>query len=187
MKSKLVCAALVLGLVGTAATAAESSWRKVAPAGGKFQVLMPSEPLHQKQTERTPFGTMDVNLYMGMDLDKNIAYLVGTCDLPPAVRDQAKPSEQALDTMVQGAVIGAKGKLLGQKKITLAGHSGREFEASVLNGAGTLKGRAFLVKGRIYLVMVLSPKGREDAANSARFFDSFKFAAAAAPLDLLRD
>ncbi len=78
-----------------------------------------------------------------------------------------------------GAVAGAKGKLTGQKKIVMGGHNGRDLDATVFDGAGTLKVRVILADGRVYAVMVLAPKGAGDAPARSRFLDSFKIATAA--------
>jgi hypothetical protein len=173
MKTRLLVAALVLGLVVPAVQAGVAAWRKLAP-DGKFEVMLPVKPTHQKQRLRAPFGVVEQNRYLAVDDDRDIVYLVETWDLPPGLWDTEQSPEEVLDILVRGFIRNLKGQNVRQKQILLGDNPGREFEATILDGIGHLNGRAFLVEDRVYILAVLSPISEEDPRNADRFLRSFK-------------
>jgi len=101
---------------------------------------------------------------------------VGYSDYPEEMVKESDP-EKILDGSRDGAVRNANGKLVLENKISLDGNPGRELVIDAKGKGGqdaTMKARVFLVKNRLYQVMVVAPKGQVSGAEIDDFLKSFK-------------
>jgi hypothetical protein len=168
----LTAVACVTGLV----RADEPDWKDFTSKEGRFTVKTPDEPLSKKKTTATPFGKTEMTMFGGaLSADDGIAYVVGYLDLPKGVAKTIEKDDDGLETILKGfARAIPDGKVIAVKKTTLGANVGREAEIEALGGASVVRTRAYLVDGRVYIVMVMSPKDAADNAVIDRFFDSFQ-------------
>jgi hypothetical protein len=143
-------------------------------AGG-FTVMTPVEMQESTQDVETQSGKLTLYLFMGQ-LDAT-GYYITYSDYPPEIVHPDR-LENMLDGSRDGAVANFNGKLVSETRITLAGHPGRELVITGRPPSGgpgsTLKGRMFMVKNRLYQVMVMAPKGQAGAKEADAFLQSFK-------------
>jgi hypothetical protein len=151
----------------------ETTWSEYSSAEGAFSVLMPGTPTEQTQAQDTEMGTIDVHSFTFEEGD--VAYLVGYNVFPAAVIGAAS-SDSMLDGARDGQVNAVKGTLVNEQKITLGAYPGRELEIQIEDSDGTLslRSRTFLVRDRLYQVMVVGPKGQSTSPDTTKFLDSFK-------------
>lgn len=133
-----------------------------SPSGGRFSILMPGTPQEQKQKAMG----MTVVMY-GVNV-KNGAYAAGYADLPPG-----------LPANLSGAVQGAAnshgtGKVLSEKDFSLAGETGKEFEAEISQPKGFISGRVIVVKGRLFQALAIGTNARLSNSDVRKFLDSFQ-------------
>jgi hypothetical protein len=141
---------------------------------GRFSVMTPV-PL-KETTQELESESGKIKLYLFTGQDGNIGYFISYCDYPPEV---AKPerAEAMLDGARNGAVSNARGKLAGETRVSLGDNPGREVVIEAVGPqewAIVIKGRLFMVKNRLYQIMVVSPRGRAGAAEYDAFLQSFK-------------
>ncbi len=100
---------------------------------------------------------------------------VVSCALPPAMLQELKENPKiGLDSLVEGMVAGAKGKKTSSREVKMGTNVGREFEASIYGGEGKLVGRVFVIDGKAYMLMVMTPKDQDVKEDATKFFGSFK-------------
>jgi hypothetical protein len=157
----------------TAAAPAAGSWKEFTSKEGGFTVSFPSPPSEVKQAVKTPVGNFEVNI-VAVEMPGDRGYVVTYHNLPDAVSKQPGAAELILETIPQqlkGNTAGAT--LTGEiKKITQDGYPGREFNMKRANN-GFLLVRAYLVKNRVYQVIVAGPKEMVSSKEAQRFLDSF--------------
>lgn len=141
---------------------------------GRFTVMTPT-PLKETTQDLESEGSK-IKLYLFSGQEGNTGYFVSYCDYPPELATPEK-AEQMLSGARNGAVSNAQGKLASEDRINLGDYPGREL---VINAVGpqelavTIKGRLFMVKNRLYQIMVVSPRGQIGAAATDAFLQSFK-------------
>ena len=150
----------LVAVEATPAAAEPQEWQKFAPPGGGFSVLFPGTA----QSSRQSANGVEVVVYACENVDFN--YVVGYFIFPPNMT-------LTLDAVVNCMVSQTKGKLISQKNITLAGHSGREFTALLPSGA-LIRQRFAMANGRFYQVGLDGPASLVEGSDATRFFDSFK-------------
>ena len=150
------------------------TWEEFSSSEGNFSVLMPGAPSHDTKQVQTAVGSIDMHLF-SRELRNKTAYVVIYSDYPEFIT-RASP-DKVLDGGRDAAVANSKGKLLSEEHIFLeGGHAGREIVVEVPD-QGVLKLRAYLVRQRLYQVMLLAPKERIDSEENAKYLSSFKLLA----------
>lgn len=175
-KSVILALSLLLAFLPAACTSQPQEFKSEA---GRFKVTAPAALQETTQAVEAQSGKLDLRLFYTQQDD--IGYFVSYCDYPPEVVQKADP-EKMLDGARDGAVSNAKGKLLQETKITLAGHPGREMliEAiSEMGSASIIKERLFMVKNRLYQVVVVAPRSKVGDKEVDAFLQSFKLLAEA--------
>ncbi len=170
-KSVLVLIPLVLAVWLAGCTAKPQAFKSQA---GRFAVMAPQPLQESTQAVTTQAGKID--LYLFSTQQDNIGYFVSYCDYPPDIMEKSDP-ERMLDGSRDGALSNAKGKLIDETKIALEGHPGRELAMETKDESGrraVIKGRMFMVKNRLYQVMVVAPRSRADEKELDQFIQSFK-------------
>lgn len=147
------------------------AWEEFSSSEGNFSVQMPGAPSHQTEQVQTAIGPIDMHLF-SRELGSKIAYIVIYSDYPEVIT-RASP-DQVLDGGRDAAVANSKGKLLSEERIFLdGGHAGREIVVEVPD-QGVMKLRVYLVRQRLYQIMLLASKERIDSEENAKYFTSFK-------------
>jgi hypothetical protein len=61
-----------------------------------------------------------------------------------------------------------------EKTFTIAGATGREFEAETTQPSGYVSGRVFIINGRFYELLAMGTHARLASAETQTFLKSFK-------------
>jgi hypothetical protein len=176
MTSRILSFALVTALTVLAPTAVRADdWTTFKAPGNEFQVKLPGEPAVQKQEVATPAGKMKMVTYVANATDTNTILGVVSCALPPALAQQFKDNpELGLDGLIEGMIMGVNGKKTSSREVKMGSNVGREFQASIYGGEGTLVGRVFVIDGTAYMLMVMTPKDQNSKEDATKFFGSFQ-------------
>lgn len=141
---------------------------------GSFAVTAPKTL--QESTHDLELQSGKTTLYLFSTQEDNIGYFVSYCDYPPETM-QHGDLEKMLDGSRDGALSNAKGTLLSETRITLEGNPGRELLMETVDESGrpaAIKGRLFMVKNRLYQVMVVAPRSQTGDKEVDQFLQSFK-------------
>lgn len=144
---------------------APAGWTLHTSTAGRFSILMPAEPNVQEQPVDTAAGKL-IN-HISLAQKGSAAFAISYADYPP---NDAEP-QGVLDSVRDGAINGIKGTLVRGKNITHKTYPGREFQASTQGALYT--SRIFLVKNRLYQMVVVAPVGQLTDAEVNRFLTSF--------------
>ena len=92
--------------------------------------------------------------------------------LANATRDELSKALLVAQEKVQKSM---QGKLVRSKEIALEKqYPGREYEFEIPTAAGQYRSRSYLVKGRLYQVIVVGKREFVASKDADRFMDSFK-------------
>jgi hypothetical protein len=165
---------LLLGLVLTAlAGCGTPQFTPFSPEGGQFKIVMPGAP--REETRETKSGQL--HLYTAEF--SHGAYSVQWIDLPGARDEGEEALKKRLNAERDAGVKEVSGKIVKDDEITLDGkYPGRDFTAdvpSVGGQSGQMRVRLYLVRGRLFQIMVVGKKSFLESAEVGKFFDSFTF------------
>ncbi len=138
---------------------------------GRFAIAFPAKPETSVAKLKTVGGDVDVHRFSVNGKSNEISYLVQYNDLPPEVlRDGA---DKILDTCRDSGVAGIHGKLTNPEvKSSLDGNPGRALE---VEGPGfKVVYRIYLVKNRLYQLIVFGDGSKGLADRAEPFLSSFK-------------
>ena len=102
--------------------------------------------------------------------------MVAYTDYPEDVVSQSDPAKM-LDGASNGAVQNVNGTLVSQDEITLDGNPGRDIVANAAAKNGqevTMRARLYMVKNRLYMIIIVANKGQLTREQTDAFLDSFK-------------
>lgn len=150
--------------------AAAPEWKKFSPDKGRFSVLMPNEKIDSLKPDVNDKGEIDDSSKTYISTVEESAFLVSYTDFKEDIT-QIPPSE-VLDSAIGGMVSGGR-KLLSQKDITLDTYSGREIKVLDEKAKVTMTGRVFIVKQRMYMLLVAGGK-EPQVSDMSKFFNSFQ-------------
>ncbi len=198
LRKIFLCAALAACLAATAAAqgnpppqpkdieTSPAAWKKLAPAGGGFSILIPGTAAETTTPIKTAGGELQNHVFtMETPL---AAYIISYIDFPEPVTDPAA-IKHMLDSGRDGGLASANATLRNEKDIKIDGHPGREWVMGV-QGKFVAHARAYWVKQRLYQALIIMVDAPADASPAtlkvradatAKFFDSFTLAPPAAP------
>jgi hypothetical protein len=110
---------------------------------------------------------------MWMHQDGDRAFMVGYTEYPERVRSLVGEQE-LLESARDGAVAGARGRLLVDEPRELAGVPGRHLEIDSDGGRVRVSGRLYVVGRRLYQVFATVAPVEAESAEVQRFLDSFR-------------
>jgi hypothetical protein len=170
----VVSAIVGFSLVGTL-TACNVRPKEFTSQAGSFSVMTPAPLTENIQNADLPqVGTIAIHMFTGTQGSK--AYFVSYADFPEEFVGRAD-TERLLDGSRQGQVSNINGRLVMESKISLSGNPGRDLviDAKASNGQdATIKSRIYLVRNRLYQVMVVAPKGQVSNDEMMKYLESFK-------------
>ena len=141
-------------------------WKEVSSADGRFKVQMPAEPAQLKATEEPPVGPITLTTYTVKY--KADGFFLGWADLPP------KPPFQTEDLLKGLAKRYDNAEVKSSKEVSFQDNPGREFELETAGGR-KIVGRLYVVKNRLYELIVIGDGPNPPAAAEAKkFFESFQ-------------
>ena len=168
--------ACVLGLVGLLVAAptdkTDADGKSFTSTKGGFSVTFPAGATEPKEREQAA-GPVKLVLVSSTLPDKTAMQI--TAITYPAEALKAQTDEARLDAMRDRLGMSFRSKAEDEKKIKLDGHPGRSFTLTLANG-GLGRVKLFMVKDRMYQVMVLGPKKGATSKAADQFLDSFKLA-----------
>lgn len=175
---RLSCtAALALSLAAFALTLAgcESTpvWKDVLSKEGGFSVSMPGTPAEKRQAFQTAAGPVEAHFFTVEADGGGTVYMVVYGDYPEALT-ATSDREMLLDAARDGAVGNIRGTLLGERRISMGSHPGRELQVLSSDGRLALQMRIYIVNNRQYQVVAVTPKETRSTADRDRFLDSFR-------------
>lgn len=139
---------------------------------GSFCIEVPGAPKIDKESQDIPNQvSMFMKKYEWGEAN-DMVYLVLAIDATPATGVEAN-FQGALDKVVEGIGKRMGGNVVGKKDVDVAGRKGTE--TLVENPKGfRMALRGLIVDQRIYIIVIGAPFANWDAAETARYFDSFK-------------
>jgi hypothetical protein len=172
MKTKLILLITLLAallLVGCAA-----KFKEFRSEAGNFSVKAPLILEEQPQTIDMTSGKVEAHTYLAES--DGILYVAAYSVFREEIINQGNP-EELLNNARDSMLASLSGKLVLETRKSLEDYPGRELAVDMKMSDGTdgvMKARIYLVKNRLYQVMVLADKEDEDAGTITRFLDSFK-------------
>lgn len=145
-----------------------ADWQEFQNPGGDFKVLFPYPPM--KKRELIPGMTTLMDTYVAAKDKRSYVVRVGELEAELAKR----PADQTLDELRAGILKDAQ--LEDEKKISLAGRSGRQYRVRTKARTGEellLVVKTFVTGNRILLVLAGGLAEDKDTAIADRFFSSF--------------
>ncbi len=166
-----VCALLMGAIALTGCSKGESA--PFSSETGQFTINAPETFQETQQSVETPIGTIDIHTFTAEK--RKSAYVVAYSDYPPQVVTLSDP-QLLLDSSRDGALRNLKGNLVKEEKIELNGNPGRSLIINATTETGepaTINARLYLVKNRLYQVLVVIPEKNADLSKTQAFLDSF--------------
>ncbi|HJT67683.1 MAG TPA: hypothetical protein VJ749_14580 [Pyrinomonadaceae bacterium] len=142
-------------------------WVRYNSVTGRFSVLMPSTPEEKTDTTQSDHGPYTTHLFVVRD-DANV-FLIGWVDYDPSFNFNRQAE---LEANRDNFVKGVNATLTSTHTMSIDGYSVLEFTADA--GDRTFKSRVYMVGRRPYQIVIGYPKGNDELAPIARFFNSFK-------------
>jgi hypothetical protein len=151
---------------------------------GQFSVITPLPLMEKKVRAKSALGKTEVSLFSVKH--GNIEYSIAYSDTLPSYAHylQYLPHfswvyhwETRLDKYGHTIAEKLHGKLVSETKIMLDNNPGREVVIEDMEKAGhdvVMKGRAFLVRNRLYQILVAAPNDELGTSEVNTFFESFK-------------
>lgn len=163
---------------GKAAPAAPTATPQASPQAAEWKEYehkeqgmafsMPHTPETDTQVADTELGKITLYLYT---FEKGDAVMTLAVNVYPD-KIAKVPADVLLKGGENGAVDGAHGKVTSEKKITIDGNPGLEYQFESAKYHGTC--RIYLVGTRMYQLISVSPTGTPFIEETGRFFDSFR-------------
>lgn len=138
---------------------------------GGFSVRVPGD-MREAVKSVTRDGKAGTQRTYTCSPDPKVTYLVLVRDRPDLVEAGSEAVEKELEAAPRLAAQALKGKLLGEKPITLGEHPGREFQVECKEGL--YRARVYVVGGRLYEVTVLAPREVATSKTADEYLQSLK-------------
>lgn len=140
---------------------------------GNFSVQTPYSLEETSELVDTQVGEIEIHSFLGKRGNESVS--VGYTDYPAELA-QVSDAERILDASRDGAVANVGGELVSETRISLDEYPGRELTISIIaenKQEIILRGRIFLVKNRLYQIIAVVPKGKENGEHIDDFLQSF--------------
>jgi hypothetical protein len=174
---------LIVWEVSAGQVADGADWQKVAPQGAGFEVLMPDKPkIAAHEVKPLPDRTITVHLATTSTLEGKALFMVAFHDLDFDVTGDEKIRD-VLDGGIKGSLLNALGKLTKHERIKLGEYPGRHFEyvGKRFDQKIQASSRIYLAGRRVYQITVIRAPEVDVAAETTKFFESFKLVAVEKP------
>ncbi len=144
--------------------------QKIKTGQSGFTILMPQSPSETVQSVNTPAGTIVIHLYY-VNLEK-AAFAVSFNDLPEKEPGSSADPQQVLASSRDGFLQTTGGKLASDKELKSGKYPCREYEVEA--GEMVYFTRAYLVKKRLYQVMIALSTDKRRSGIVPKYLDSFR-------------
>jgi hypothetical protein len=151
-----------------------NAWKPYSSKQGRFSVVMPGDT----KVISTPvnLGTGDKSKLWGVlsaEAATRTLYISAYMDLPASIDPKSKMAQDSLDQGIDGLIDGQGYDVISRTRFALKGYPGQEIRYQLKNGH-TGRCRVFLVKARLYFLIVESEQDAPEQKNVDRFMQSFK-------------
>jgi hypothetical protein len=140
---------------------------------GGFSVQVPGEMKETVKNVKSPGGKNEVQRTYTYAPSPNTVYLLLDRDMAALKKADAETVAKALDNSRKAAEQALKGKLLGEKKVTLGKHPGLEFQIESAQ-LGVYRSRVYIADGRMYQITVMGPRDVVTSKTADDYLQSFK-------------
>ena len=138
---------------------------------GRFSILFPGLPKEEKVPDDSG-GLLQIQFLVGSEDGDLLVSYQDNPKLANATWDELSKALLVAQEKVQKSM---QGKLVRSKEIALEKqYPGREYEFEIPTAAGQYRSRSYLVKGRLYQVIVVGKREFVASKDADRFMDSFK-------------
>lgn len=153
-------------LVANSSAQPRSTWVTLAPKGAGFSISLPRKP-DSRTIKRTTYTMHMFSVNTG-----SATFMVTYAICDPSDPDLRAGLAANRDTMIETM----RARLISSREITVDNHNGMEFsgETASVNVIGQL----FVIGNRIFQMMTIVPKDKDETRNVNRFFNSFRLARA---------
>ena len=172
MKTKWSLAYFIIGLLLLAGCAAK--FKEFRSKTGNFSVKAPALLEEQPQTVDMSSGKTEAHTYLAES--DGILYVAAYSVFRDEIINQGKP-EEFLNNARDSILASLNGKLVLETRKSLGDYPGRELvvDIKMVDGTnGVMKARIYLVKNRLYQLMVMADTEQASAGTITQFLDSFR-------------
>lgn len=166
----LVAGSLSASALGSGSGPSVQGWQTYRSTPGRFSVLMPCSPTTETKSTDTDLGP--ISMQMASCVTSNRFTSVIYYDVPSTVTKTAESLlADTADAFMKGGGFVEKA---GRQQITIDGHPGIEIIGESADGQSIVQARYYLVRSRVYLVMVGTAASEVAAPDIGNYFGSFK-------------
>ena len=142
--------------------------------GGGFAVAFSGVPTQKKQTVTNSEGPVDIYTLTFVLNHPSAEYWIIYIDYPSLTVLQ-KGSDQTLKEARDASGNPVQGKLLWERRVYLNEYPGLEIDYEGASGdENAYKSRLYLVKDRLYVILVTAPKDQPLSAQAENFLNAFR-------------
>ena len=180
MKKISVNIILCLFLTSISFAAFCQNWENIAPDGANCTIQMPSKPEQTKRIIGHPiYGKLTMNMATVQpkdSTDPNVVYMLSYADYPIGAihSDSINLLDSFFISCREGSVANVQGKLLSETILNFSGYPGRELRMDFKNGLAIIRCRNYLVKNRLYSLLIITLTENNFNTSINKFLDSFK-------------
>lgn len=168
MKIKIIINIILL--LSIASCVPQANWETYESSEGAFSVLVQGMPELDNTEIDIIFGS--VTLYMYIWDKTDIVYMIAFADYPDEVVSYSNP-EDMLDAAKEGALENVQGEIISEKNIELKGYPGKEIVISAKVEEAIATVHLYMVRNRLYQVLVITTENDPQRDNVSKFLDSF--------------
>jgi len=151
--------------------AGSPEWQTISPKDAGFSVSVRGQPNEKRETIKAAKGNIDIRFFSLTAIEGT--YVAGLTRHPESVVT-AGQDQSRLDQARDGAVKLAKGRISGEKTMTVEGRAAREFFILATETGHAVKVRLIADRNRLYQLMVVGNTRFLDSPEAVRFMDSFR-------------
>ncbi len=164
----LFCPALLFG-----------QWEAFKNFDGRFELRVPGEMELKVDTLETAVGELAYHTFYLQSADDHqgvLLFMLSYCDYPPGGMhsDSLALLPDFFSTTIDASAESVKGEVLYQDSISMGDFPGRFWRTDYLEGAATIKTKAFLVGSRFYTLQAFMKKDYVLTPESDTFLNSFR-------------
>ena len=139
-------------------------WKRFSSAEGRFAILLPDQPVRTVQSKDTGAGRVVMSFFTTRSDDG--VFIVAYADYSMG------EAKRELNANRDSFLKGMKATLVSESDIKLQGNPGREIRAS--RDKLTIRSRIYLVGGRYYQMVAITPMTLPGDVEADRFLTSFE-------------
>ena len=145
--------------------------QQFSPPGSDCSVMIKGDPKENNQVVNTVLGP--VTAYSYESEVAGIAYLISYADYPAQYNLSGVDPQKLLDASRDNMAKNVFGRITSETLISIDGYPGRSITVAADNG-GAAKAKIYLVKNRLYMLIVATSSSRIYRNSVGEFLDSLK-------------